>query len=67
MNEKQAKKIRKDAIGLAAKMIESGRTIKTEREYKPQFAHSDTLVNRPDTLRGIYLYLKKNLKQQKNG
>jgi hypothetical protein len=77
MNGKQAKRLRRAALGMAVHMVETGRTVKTATEHsKPQPAqpvdmanplsqpsapakHSDTEINRPDTLRGIYRYLKK--------
>ena len=73
MNGKQAKRLRRAAIGMAAQMVQSGRNIKVETEHaKPQKPipvdepslpppkRSETEVNRPDTLRGIYRYLKKS-------
>lgn len=60
MNEKQAKALRREAIQLAAQMVQHGRAVSTERQYAPQTNLSDTVINRPDSLRGIYRYLKKN-------
>lgn len=64
MNQKKAKQLRKDAINLAAQMVQHSRTVSTERVYQSQSSMSDTQVNRPDTLRGIYRYLKKNERQK---
>lgn len=64
MNQKKAKQLRKDAINLAAQMVQHGRTVSTERVYQNQNAYTETQVNRPDTLRGIYRYLKKNERQK---
>lgn len=64
MNQKQAKQLRKDAINLAAQMVQHGRTVSTERVYQNQNSFTETQVNRPDTLRGIYRYLKKNERQK---
>ena len=64
MNAKYAKNLRKQAIEMAAQMVQHGRTVSTERLYQPQSAlNPDTLVNRTDTLRGIYRYLKNNDKK----
>lgn len=78
MNGKQAKRLRRAAIGMAAHMVESGRTLHPDGKHaKPQPVipvdkedllklpevlpfRSETEVNRPDTLRGIYRYLKKS-------
>jgi len=78
MNGKQAKRLRKAAIGMAAHMVQNGRTLHTDGKHaKPQPVipvdkddllkmpevlpfRSETEVNRPDTLRGIYRYLKKS-------
>ena len=78
MNGKQAKRLRKAAIGMAAHMIETGRSISDDQHVKPQIPqpvdesfssipkpgtkYSETEVNRADSLRGIYRYLKKSSK-----
>lgn len=81
MNGKQAKRLRRAAMGMAVHLVEQGKTIKTSTEHsKPQRdekidplssdlppppKRSETEVNRPDTLRGIYRYLKKSNDPQK--
>lgn len=89
MNGKQAKRLRKAAIGMAAYMVETGRTIHPDQHVKPQLPQpvdpetlkpimvkekggifssaiplnpkrSETEVNKADSLRGIYRYLKKS-------
>jgi hypothetical protein len=61
MNEKYAKNLRKQAVHMASAMVEHGRTVSTERLYQPQSnMNPSTVINRTDTLRGIYRYLKKN-------
>jgi hypothetical protein len=78
MNGKQAKRLRKAAVGMAVHMVETGRTIQADQHVKPQpvqpvddtfsskptgdVKRSETEVNRADSLRGIYRYLKKSAK-----
>lgn len=64
MNEKYAKNLRRQAEVMASQMIQHGRTVSTETIHHQQSPLSATLVNRTDTLRGIYRYLKKNDKQK---
>lgn len=65
MNEKYAKNLRKQAIQMAAGMVEHGRTVSTETIHQPSsVVNPFTVINRTDTLRGIYRYLKKNDKQK---
>jgi len=64
MNEKYAKNLRRQAVAMAAQMVQAGRTVSTERVHYQPSPHSDTIANRTDTLRGIYRYLKKNDKQK---
>lgn len=65
MNEKYAKNLRRQAVAMAAAMVEHGRTVTTERVHQPANSHTDTVVNSTSSLRGIYRYIKKNDKQNK--
>ena len=66
MNEKYAKNLRRQAIALAAQIVENGRTVSTERVHRNANAHTNTVINDTSgSLRGIYRYLKKNDKQKK--
>lgn len=61
MNAKYAKNLRKQAVQLAAQMVEHGRTVSTDRVHQPQSAmNPSTVINSTNTIRGIYRYLKKN-------
>ena len=61
MNAKYAKNLRKQAVNMAAAMVEAGRPVSGERMHQPQSAmNPSTVINRTDTLRGIYRYIKKN-------
>lgn len=61
MNARYAKNLRKQAVAMAAAMVEHGRSVSTERLHQPQSGmNPSTVINRTDTLRGIYRYLKKN-------
>lgn len=90
MNGKQAKRLRRAAISVAARLVEQGRTISADQHVKPQKIQpvdpetlkpivvqnddkgrfsstlpafpkpSRTEVNKADTMRGIYRYLKKS-------
>jgi hypothetical protein len=54
MNGKQAKKLRKAALGLSAALVQNGKNI-VERELAFDQVKS---VNRPDSFRGIYRTMK---------
>jgi len=63
MNAKHAKQLRREAVKMAAYMIDAGRSVSLDRVYAPQSHLSSTIINRPDSLRGIYRHLKKHERQ----
>lgn len=60
MNGKQAKRLRRIALGLAATVEESGRKI-VERGTTER---NDQIINRDDSLRGIVRTLKRGISKR---
>jgi hypothetical protein len=63
MNGKQAKRLRRAAIGLAATFDEAGRKISKDE----QMTTDGTILNRPDSVKGIYRTIKKGVVSGKVG
>lgn len=63
MNGKQAKRLRRAALGLAATFSETGKQI----SEAGQVENPKGIVNRYDSLRGIYRTLKKGVVSGKIG
>jgi hypothetical protein len=64
MSAKQDKRLRKAARGLAVTLDQAGKPI-SERGLGTMGANKSTLVNQPNSLRGIVRNLKKGVRQGK--